>query len=472
MNCPFELSQLSYHQKDNLIIDLWKEVEQLRHENRKLMEENEELKRKVAMLEEQLKEPAKDSNNSSLPPSRDRKANKPGDENNGKKRREASVGRKRGGRELHPNPDQRIEARAKRCPHCGEAVSEADQGLHAVYDKIEIPPVKPVVTRVEQYGGHCRHCGKEYVSPVPCGLEGGSPFGDSVQSLATYYRYNHAISYERLSGLFAEAYNLSISEGGLSNLFQKVKGRMDGRVEEILTRLWSSRLVCSDETGARVKGRNEWEWVFQNEDVCVHVIRPSRGQQVIHEVMNGHRPQVWVSDLYGTQRNNPAYQWQVCLSHQLRDCQYAIEAGDSLFAPRMKRVLLRAFVIHKRRDHLKETTLYQYRCDLKRRLTQCLALTPTHKDGIRLQKRYIKIQDNLFLFLEDATIPPTNNSSEQALRMSKVFEKVTNCFRSDWGKDLFASVRSVVNTGKRQGLSAFEAIEKALSPVASFFAPI
>jgi len=53
-------------------------------------------------------------------------------------------------------------------------------------------------------------------------------FGDSVQSLATYYRYTHAISYERLSRLFGEVYNFSISEGGLSNLFQKVKGRMDG----------------------------------------------------------------------------------------------------------------------------------------------------------------------------------------------------------------------------------------------------
>ena len=464
MNYPFELSQLSSAQKDNLIIELWKELEQLREMNRTLREENEELKKK-------LREPAKDSHNSSLPPSQDRKRNKPGQEEGNKKRREASVGRKGGGRELHPNPDQRIVAKAKKCPHCGEPVREEEQRLHAVYDKIEIPPVKPIVTRVEQYGGHCCQCEKEYVSPVPCGLEGGSPFGNSVQSLATYYRYTHAISYERLSRVFDEVYNFAISEGGLANLFQKVKNRMDGRVEEILTRLRSSRLVCSDETGARVKGHNEWEWVFQNDDVCVHVIRPSRGQQVIHEVMNGHKPQVWVSDLYGAQRNNPAYQWQVCLSHQLRDCQYAIEAGDSVFAPVMKRVLLRAFVIHKRLDHLKETTLYQYRCDLKRRLSKCLALNPTHKEGIRLQKRYTKIQDNLFLFLEDATIPPTNNSSERAFRMSKVFLKVTNCFRSDWGKGLFASVRSVVNTGKRQGLSAFEAIKKALSPVASFFVP-
>jgi transposase len=66
-------------------------------------------------------------------------------------------------------------------------------------------------------------------------------------------------------------------------------------------------------------------------------------------------------------------------------------------------------------------------------------------------------------------VPPTNNSSEQAIRMSTIFRKVTNGFRSQWGKDLFANVRSIVNTGKRQGLSAFQSISKALSPLVSFF---
>ncbi|MDM8567703.1 IS66 family transposase, partial [Candidatus Halobeggiatoa sp. HSG11] len=60
-------------------------------------------------------------------------------------------------------------------------------------------------------------------------------------------------------------------------------------------------------------------------------------------------------------------------------------------------------------------------------------------------------------------------SSEQAIRMSTIFRKVTNGFRSDWGKDLFASVRSVVNTGQRQGFSAFQSIKIALSPLKSFF---
>jgi transposase len=476
MHQSFIPIQLSVLQQDILIIRLWGLLELQRDVNKRLQAENEGLRARLANLEDKLKAPVKNSCNSSKPPSQDQKANqspqgKKSNQKSEKKLREASIGRKGGGRALHPNPDQTVIARANSCPHCGEAVNHGEQHLHAVYDKIEIPPVKPIVTRVEQYGGHCSHCGKGYISPVPVGMEGSSPFGESVQGLATYFRYTHAISYERLSQLFGEVYHLPISEGGLANLFKRVKGRFDRRTEEILRRLRSSRLVCSDDTGTRVNGRNEWEWVFQNEEVCIHVIRPSRGQKVIQEVMGGHRPKIWVSDLHSAQRNHPAEQWQVCLAHQLRDCQYGTDAGDTVFAPRMKMVLLRAFVIHKRREHLKENTLYQYRCDLNRRLVRCLQLQPSNKDGIRLRKRYIKIQKNLFLFLEDATIPPTNNSSERAFRMSKVFLKVTNCFRSVWGKDLFASIRSVVNTGKRQGLTALEAIQKALSPAISFFDP-
>ena len=345
------------------------------------------------------------------------------------------------------------------------------QHLHAVYDQIELPPVKPMVTRVEQHGGECPHCGQTYVAPVPVGMEPGTPFGASIEGLATYLRYTHAISYERLSALFAQVYGVPISEGALANLFRRVNTRLDHRVAEILTRLRSSRLICSDETGARVHGRTQWEWVFQNAAVCVHVIRPSRGHEFIHEVLGDHRPTIWVSDLYSAQKQHPAAPWQVCLAHQLRDCQFALEAGDTVFAPRMKAVFLRAFAIHKRRDTLAASTLYQYRCDLQRRVSRCLALQSANTHGRRLQKRYAKIQDSLFVFLEDAAIPPTNNSSEQAIRMSTVFRKVTNGFRSEWGRDLFAAVRSVVNTGKRQGLSAYQAIQKALAPIGSLFEP-
>jgi transposase len=103
--------------------------------------------------------------------------------------------------------------------------------------------------------------------------------------------------------------------------------------------------------------------------------------------------------------------------------------------------------------------------------TGILNLAPHHPDGIRLRKRYGGLIDNLFLFLEDAAIPPTNNSSEQAIRMSVIFRRVTNGFRSEWGRDLFAAVRSVVNTGKRQGLTAYQSIQQALSTDGSIFSP-
>jgi transposase len=451
-----ELEHLSELEKDALITALWAEVQRLNA--------------RLTALEAKPPEPRKDAHNSSVPPSHSPKANRPTGPRTGT-RRDASVGRAGGGRPLHPNPDQIIMAQAKTCPHCGGVVLVQAQHLHAVYDKIELPPVKPIVTRVEQYGGECPHCGQTYVAPVPVGMEPGTPFGASIEGLATYLRYTHAISYERLSALFTQVYGVPISEGALANLFRRVKMRLDHRVAEILTRLRSSRLICSDETGARVHGRTQWEWVFQNTEVCVHVIRPSRGHGVIHDILGDHRPTIWVSDLYSAQQQHPAAQWQVCLAHQLRDCQFALEAGDTVFAPRMKAVFLRAFAIHKRRDTLAASTRYQYRCDLQRRVGRCLTLQPANPHGRRLQKRYAKIQGSLFVFLDDVAIPPTNNSSEQAIRMSTVFRKVTNGFRSEWGRDLFAAVRSVVNTGKRQGLSAYQAIQKALAPIGSLFEP-
>ena len=98
----------------------------------------------------------------------------------------------------------------------------------------------------------------------------------------------------------------------------------------ILAWLRRSRIVCSDETSVRIDGRTHWNWVFQNDQVVIHVVRNSRAASVVADVMDGHRPSIWVSDLYGAQQHradfSPRWYWQVCLAHQLRDCQYAIEA--------------------------------------------------------------------------------------------------------------------------------------------------
>ena len=370
---------------------------------------------------------------------------------------------------MSKNPDQIIKATIKSCARCGKALPESRQSLRQRYDKIDIPPIQPMVTRVERYGCSCPNCGQQQIAEVPVGMEAGSPFGNRIAALVTTMRYSHGISYGRMQQMLAEVFGLEISEGAIANLLTRVKAQLDSEVEGILQALRSARLVCSDETSARVNGKNQWEWVFQNDQVCFHVIRPSRGGDVIEEVMGEHRPQIWVSDLFSAQKTHPATKWQVCLAHQLRDCQYGIDAGDEVFSGRMKKLLLRAFVLQRRWSELAQSTRYQYRCRLYRDLETVLALLPTQEDGIRLRKRYLELRENLFLFLDDPTIPPTNNASEQALRWSVIFRKVTNGFRSDWGRDLFAAVRSIVNTGHRQGLSAFESIQAALNPLESLF---
>jgi transposase len=261
-----ELERFSELEKDALIAALWAEVQRL--------------KTRLAALAAKAQEPCKEAHHSSVSPSQTPQANcSPGPRV--ETRREASGGRAGGGRPLHQEPDQVIIAQVKTCPHCGGAVQVHEQHPHAVYDTIELPPITPIVTRVEQHGGPCPHCGQLCVAPVPGGMAPGAPFGTSIETLATYLRSTHAISDAQLSALFTQVYGVSISKGALANLFQRVHIRLDDRVTEIRTRLRSSRLICSDETGARVNGRTQWAWVFQHAEVCVHVIRPNRDHGVI-----------------------------------------------------------------------------------------------------------------------------------------------------------------------------------------------
>jgi len=446
-----DLKQLTAEAKDALIESLWEEILKLRKATQK--------------------PPKKTSKNSSLPPSQGFKPSieQPSKPSAEPIKRPGSLGRDGGGRPLSEHPDQIVNAHLQQCQTCGICLSPDLQQVIQHYDKIEIPPVRPIITQVNRHGCTCPHCGTAQLAPVPEQLTPGSPFGDSIALLITSLRYSHAISYRRIQQLMNEIFGLEISEGAIANLLVRVKHQLQTTIQSIVTRIRQAQRIGSDETSARVNGVNQWEWTFQNDEVCLHVIRPSRGADVIQEVLAGHCPQVWVSDLFSAQKTHPAEEWQVCLAHQLRDCQYGIDAGDEVFSPWMKQLLLWTMAVRRRWDTLAASTQYQYLCRLYRRLETLLALSPTQADGVRLQHRYRNLRDNLFLFLENTTIPPTNNASEQALRFSVIFRKVTNGFRSDWGRDLFADVRSVINTGKRQGLSAFQAISYALNPTKSLF---
>ena len=190
---------------------------------------------------------SKTPDNSSLPPSKGQKPNKP----EKAKRigpRQGSLGRKGGGRPLACDPDETVTAKAGACAHCQAALTDADQVLHGRYDKIDLPLVRPVVTRVERYAGHCPCCGGVTLAAIPTGLEDGSPFSVNIVALAIYLRFTHAISYRRLTQMFLHLFALQISEGALDAMLQRAKPCFDNEVAAILARLRRSRIVCSDET--------------------------------------------------------------------------------------------------------------------------------------------------------------------------------------------------------------------------------
>ena len=440
------LDPLSHAEKDALIRALWQRLAAA--------------EQRIAELEARLAEPGKTPDNSGLPPSTSQKPNRPEKAKRVGPRR-GSLGRKGGGRALVCHPDQTVITKAPTCAHCQAVLTDADQVLHGRYDKIDLPMVRPVVTRVERFAGHCPCCGGITLAAVPVGLEATSPFSGNSVALAIYLRFTHAISYRRLTQVFLHLFALHISEGALDAMLQRARPCFDNEVAAILARLRRARIVGSDETSVRIDGRTHWDWVFQNDQVVIHVVRDSRAASVVSEVMAGHRPVIWVSDLYGAQQGH-ADLWQVCLAHQLRDCQYAIDAGDTVFAPRMKMLLLRAVVLARRRKRLAESTRRAYLRRLDHDLNAIMGLAPGNPHGKRLRQRYGKVRNSLFTFLEHPDAPPDNNGSERELRPTATYRKVTGGFRSNWGADLFAAVRSVVGTAARRGLDAYQAIRAVL----------
>ncbi len=459
-----DLSLLSHDEKDALIQALiqalWPQVQALTAQVQLLRAHVTILQGRIAELEAKPGTPPKTPDTSSLPPSQGKKPNR-GDKPARTGPRRGSLGRKGGGRLLAEAPDEAVIARPSRCAHCQAALAEADQTLTARFDKLDLPKVAPVVTRVERYAGHCRCGGTTTLAPLPEGLEPGTPFSRNIVALAMYLRFVHAVSYRRLSRLLLELFGLAISEGALDAAFRRGKPRFDAETAAILARLRRARVVCSDATGVRVDGRTRWNWVFQNTEAVIHVVRHSRGAGVVAEVMAGHRPAIWVSDLYGAQRGHAAA-WQIRLAHQLRDCRFAAEAGDAVFAPRMKALLLRAVVLARRHRSLAGSTRREYRRRLEHALDAVMALAPTTRHGQRLRKRCGRLREHLFTFLDHPEVTADNNGSERELRPTATYRKVTGGFRSTWGADLYAAVRSVIGTAARRGIDAYRAIRATL----------
>jgi transposase len=450
MTPPADLPGLNDTAKDALILAQAEMIGLLR-------EQIEGLTAQVEVLKAKLGAPPKTPDNSSMPPSKGQKENRA--ERRAKGRRKGRPGVSRA---LAENPDEVVEALAGTCPHCEHALTEADQTKVFAYDHIDIPPIKPVVTRIHLHRGQCPCCARKFIAPAPEGMAPGSPFGPNIDALIIHLHITQMIGFERLSKLMAEMFGLDISEGAIANILKRAQPTLAAAAEVIAAQVRASAVVASDETSARVKGKTWWQWVMSSTAAVYHVIADTRAASVVTDFLDGAVPQVWVADRYGAQ-NGHAQERQVCLAHLLRDAQYAVDEGDETFAPGFHKVLRNACAIAARRETLKDSTLAAYLSTLESRLDRLLAAPPTSPAGRKLAKAVKACRPDLFVFMRRRDVPCTNNVSERHLRPSVIFRKVTGGFRSEWGAGVYANAASVIATGKLRGHTALSALRDVLA---------
>src|SRR5215203_4560279 len=405
-----------------------------------------------------LQRPEKTSRTSSKPPSTDRKEQRERSKPGG-----AKPGHEGHSRIISDTPDEVVEHRPGRCSCCA-AVLMADLPSETVsiHEQVDLPEVKPLILQHLRLAVLCPTCGTRVVAAVPEAAR-GTPFGPRVHAVAVYLKTFQALSYERLQGALCDLFGLQLSQGGLMNLLQRAQGRFQNAQTSAVSALRRAQVVASDETGVRIEGSNAYHWVFRCEEAVVHHAAPTRGASVVRGMMDGHRPEVWLSDRYSAQQGHAGAQ-QTCLAHLARDVAYAREAREDPVPWRLELWLRSAFDLAGAITTFAASTLAAKRRALERRLADILEAPTTCDLAHDLQRKFCRARDQLLTFVAfPGAVEVTNNACERALRPAVVRRKVTNGYRAMWAAEGEAAIRTVVDTARLSpGTSPFSTILKTV----------
>ena len=406
----------------------------------------------------QLQRPDKNSRTSSKPPSTDKKEKRENSRPGG-----AKLGHEPHNRRLADDPDEFRDHTPSVCEQCGGAfASDAARELIGEYDEIEIPPVKPYVIRHRRFACRWAVCGVEAKAPAPI-VATTTPFGPRIHALAIYLKGFQALSYERLRGLFRDAFGLDVSEGALMNMFIRSHPRFEIEAEKAKAIVRAAQVVASDETGVRIEGTNSYHWVFHCKDAVVHKPDYSRAARVVDEMMAGHKPTVWISDRYSAQQKH-GERHQTCLAHLARDTAFALEHGSDDLPFRFKLWLGKAFGLAKAIADFAASTLARKKRDLERQLEVLLAASTGCDLARELQAKIGRARNQLLTFCDyPDEVDVTNNTSERKLRPCVIQRKITNGYRAMWAAQAEADVRTTIDTAKLKGANPFAVIVRALA---------
>jgi len=425
-----------------------------------LIEEIAKLRAEIEALKKELEKyqkPAKDSSNSSLPPSTDKNKKYPEREKSGKKPG-GQFGHKGYTRMFSETPDEIVELYPETCQCCGN-----DQFIKTgnILDKrqlIDIPPITAHVIEYQQKAGICSKCGHRNLGKFP--VNSKIQFGDRIRALIGYFHVMNHLSYERLKKTFNDIFSIDISKGTIDNKIKELEIKLTPAYFDILENLKHSNVIGSDETGMRINSTNSYIWTFQNEMNTLFKNADSRGFKVIEETIGEEFQGSWVSDRLGSQLKIKA-DHQLCLPHLIRDCKYIEEVEKSKWAKKLRKFFEKSIKFKKEKgDSFKplEANTFREVQKLKKELYKIFSKAPPQKEEKRLYNQLIGRQNQLILFLDKPEVPHDNNGSERALRNRVVHRKVAGCFRSNRGANSQDVIASIIETTKKRGLNILDSL--------------
>lgn len=461
-------------------------------ENARLRAENEQLRTEVAVLREQLSvamqvieqmqqqvqelkaQLKQDSHNSNWPSSRDK--------GRSKSLRQSS-GKKPGGQSGHEGrtlkmvsePEQVVVHRLMQCVACGHdlaGVVAVDKERRQVFD---LPPLQMVVTEHQVEEVVCPHCQRHNHAPFPAEVTQHVQYGPQVKALSVYLHQHHLLPFVRLTQVLEDLLGLSPSAGTIVRWLQEAAELVAEPVEQIKTQLRQSAVLHCDETGLYIAATRVWLHVAATPKLTCYEAYPQRGRQGINAL--GILPDFTGTAVHDNWAAYTGYACRhaLCNVHHLRELTSLHEQFGQVWAGEFKLFLL---AVKAQVDQAKAqgaTTLPpDPRVDIDQRyqqlVAQALAATapppagwPQGKRGRakktkarNLAERFDQQRSKILAFVDDFSVPFDNNLVERDIRMVKVQQKISGCFRSWSGAHAACRLRSYLSTMHKQGHAAFD----------------
>ena len=316
--------------------------------------------------------------------------------------------------------------------------------------------------------------GDQFVAPFPKGVTKAVQYGTSVKEHSVYMSQYQLIPYKRIQGYFREQIGMPVSEGSIYHFNQEAYDLLETFEEKAKAALVTSEVLHVDETGINKNGDKYWLHSASNRLWTHFSPHEKRGTEAMNSI--GILPKF--KGILCHDHWKPYYTYDcthaLCNAHHLRELTAVWEEDKQQWAKEMKTLLEETNRAVKDAGGLLESSKSEkyrqrYRSIVKNAETECPAPDETNRKGKRgrvkrtkarnLLERLREYEDDVLRFMDNKNVPFTNNLGENDIRMTKVQQKISGCFRSMEGKNFFCRIRSYLSTCRKQGVSSSQALK-------------